>query len=286
MRSRLPRSFSLIAGALALLFGPDCSSAPSSPELPADASTEEAVEPPGVTLTAATWTRSFDLTGVTPEPDGGFSVETNLGYRVHVHEGWLAHHSVSLSPCDPAENDNAEETRSFGLPIKSAFAHAETQDPSTIETLLVEDLTNLDDAELGASSFPPALYCRAHWLVARATGEQIEPEGVDMGLSTVRLAASWSRGETSGEFAIDTWWPQAILINIEDAASPEDLAQARDDGASRFALISIRRPLGRAFDGIDFDSDAVTEDQIAGWLLDNLVAGADLSIELWSPSPK
>jgi hypothetical protein len=190
-----------------------------------------------------------------------------------------------LSPCDAAKS-NAEEARFWGFSIKSAFAHEENQDPSSIEALVVEDLTRLDDAELGASSFPPALYCRAHWLVARPTGEQIAPEGVDMSGSSVRLAGSWSRGGASGEFSIDTWWPQAILLNIEDAASPEDLEQAREDGASRFAIVTIRRPLGRAFDGIDFDSDAVTEDQIAGWLLDNLVAGADLSIELWSPSPK
>lgn len=244
------------------------------------------MEPPGVTLAAATWTRAWDLAGVTPEPDGGFSVDTDLGYRVRITEGWLAHHSVSLSPCDPAES-TSEEANSWGFSlIKSAFAHEEDQDPSAIEALLVEDLTYLDDAELGASSFPPAHYCRAHWLVARPTGEQISPEGVEMGGSSVRLSGAWSKGNASGTFSIDTWWPHAILVDIEDAASPEDIEQAREDGASRFAFITIRRPLGRAFDGIDFGSDDVTEDQIAGWLLEHIVAGADLSVELWAPAAK
>jgi hypothetical protein len=144
---------SLLAGSLALLFGPDCSSASDTAEL---LSNTGAVEARGVTLTAATWKRVWDRTGVTPDPDGGFSVDTDLGYRVHVTEGWLSHHSVSLSPCETA-GDTAEEARSWSLPIKSAFAHEENQDPSTIEALVVEDLTRLDDAELGASSFPPAL---------------------------------------------------------------------------------------------------------------------------------
>lgn len=281
--NRPPRTVSLFAGAFALLFGPDCSSATNTSEL----RTNTTEHPPGVTLTAATWTRAWDLSAVTPEPDGGFSVDTNLGYRVRVTEGWLVHHSISLTPCDPPEN-GAEEANlgdfPFAIAIKSAFAHDEAKDPSAIEALRIEDLTNLDDAELGASSFPPAVYCRAHWLVARPTGEQIEPESVSMGGSSVRLAGSWSRGGDSGAFSIDTWWPQAILIDIEDAAIPDDLEQAKRDGASRFAFITIRRPLGRAFDGIDFGSSDVTEDQIAGFFLDNVVAGADLSVELWSPS--
>lgn len=280
MRPRLPRSFSVIAGALALLFGPDCSSASDTAELIQDTG---AVEARGVTLTAATWKRVWDRTGVTPDPDGGFSVDTDLGYRVHVTEGWLAHHSVSLSPCDAAKS-NAEEARFWGFSIKSAFAHEENQDPSSIEAMVVEDLTRLDDAELGASSFPPALYCRAHWLVARSTGEQTAPEGVDMGGSSLRLSGAWSRGGVTEAFAIDTWWPQAILLDIEDAASPEALREAQGDRAIRFAFVTLRRPLGRAFDGVDFET--ATEDQIAGWLLDNLVAGAEVSVELWSPSSK
>jgi hypothetical protein len=273
-----PRSIALIAGALTLLFGPDCSSGSDTAELH---TTEQ--EPRGVTLAAATWTRAWDRTGVMPDPDGGFSIDTNLGYRVHVTEGWLAHHSVSFSPCETA-NTSAEGAGFRGLPIKTARAHEEDQDPSAIEALLVEDLTSLDDAELGAISFPPALYCRAHWLVARSTGEQTAPEGVDMGGSSLRLSGAWSRGGVTEAFAIDTWWPQAILLDIEDAASPEALREAQGDRAIRFAFVTLRRPLGRAFDGVDFET--ATEDQIAGWLLDNLVAGAEVSVELWSPSSK
>jgi hypothetical protein len=278
MRRRLPRSVSLLAGAIALLLAPDCATKSNTTDFQSNTTAEE---PRGVTLTAATWTRSWDKTGVTPHPEGGFSVDTDLGYRVHVTEGWLTHHSVSFSPCEPA-GGAAEDAHWWSSPIKSARAHAEDKNPSTIEALLVEDLTSLDDAELGAVSFPPALYCRAHWLVARSTGEQISPEGVDMGGSSVRLSGTWSRGGVTEAFSVDTWWPHALLLDIEAIASPEDLAEARDDGASRFAFVTLRRPLGRAFDGVDFETS--TEDQIAGWLLDNLVAGAHLSVDLWSPS--
>lgn len=276
MTPRLPRSAPALVGALALLAAPGCSSGSNTAELILNT---EAEAPPGVTLAAATWTRATDPTGITPEPEGGWSVETDLGYRVRVVDGWLSHHSVSLAPCDITAQ-TAEDARSIGLPLASAPAHAEDQDPSAIEALLAEDLTRLGDAELGASSFPPARYCQTHWLVARATGEQLAPEGIAMESSSLRVSGTWSRAGITMPFAIDTWWPQAILADI--AAPDDELATAGADGKTHFAFITIRRALGRAFDGIPFET--ATDDQVAGTLLNSLVAGADVTVELWSPS--
>jgi hypothetical protein len=266
-------ALALLSGLSALLFAPSCTRAPGE----SAGSAEDAEE--GVVLSAATWSIAWDLDRVTLAAEGGFSVDTDLGYHVKVESGWLVDYSASFGPCNPAPATSTAAV--FGLPIATAHAHPEEVDPSELLSLHVEDLAHPVDAELGAVSFPPVRYCRAHWLVARGKGVLDAPEGVDMLGRSVRLSGTWSRGTASGEIAIDTWWPQGRLVDLEEVVAPDALAEARQDGRTRFAFVTVRRPLGRAFDGIEFET--ATDAQVAGRLLDNLVGGTTLAVTLEAP---
>jgi hypothetical protein len=176
-----------------------------------------------------------------------------------------------------------EETGAWvfpGLSVRSARAHAEDIDPSWIEVMAAEDLTH--PAEIAASSaFAPVRYCRAHWLLARGSDALASPEAVDLRGRSVWMRGTWSKDGASGSFAVDTWWPQGKLVDLEEAVDRDEFEAARADGATRFAFITVRRRLGRAFDRIDFAT--ATPEIVAGTLIDNLVEGAAIEVDLAAP---
>ncbi len=99
-----------LAGALALLFAPDCKGpegAASAPETADGGGAGGAGggalnTPEGVVLAASVWTFAWNTEGAVFPDGGGVEVETDLGYRVHVDVGRILSHSVSFGPCDSA----------------------------------------------------------------------------------------------------------------------------------------------------------------------------------------
>jgi len=279
----MPRSPSpwtpIFAGALALLFAPDCTR-PLDPAETEEIGTAVLDETDGVVLSAAVWTLAWDDEGVSWPEGGGFDVETDLGYRVHVDSAWILSHSVSFGRCDTFADGSGEQASWWGLPVRSAHAHAEDTDPSTIETSRIEDLTKAHDVEV-STSFEAARYCRAHWLLARPTEPATGAEGVSMENRSVLLEGTFERGGVVTPFAIDTWWPHGILLDLPWTMGSGDYEVARRDGEARHAFVTVTRHLGALFDGIDFE--VASQDQIDGTLIDNLAGGADITIELWAP---
>jgi hypothetical protein len=272
-------------GALSLLFAPDCTAPLEDPESDGGSGTGSgaaagggAEEPAGVLLAASRWTLAWDQSGVVALQDGGFELETDLGYRVRVTSGRILIHNLSFGLCDPGAASAGSEGAFWSLPVRSAHAHDQS-DPSTLEASLIEDLLDPHETEL-AGSFPPARYCRAHWLLARPTSPTTGPADIAMANRSLVLTGTFERDGEAHDLAVDTWWPQGRLVDLEAAIAPEALAAARKDGRARHAFVTVTRHLGRLFDGIDFE--ATTDDQVAGLVIDNLVAGSEIHAELWS----
>lgn len=275
--SRRPSPWaSAAAGVLALLFAPHCAG-PGAREAE-EIGTAVADETDGVVISAAVWTLAWDDEGVSYPEAGGFEVETDLGYRVHVESGWVLSHSVSLGPCETASAP--AEASWWGLGVRTARAHTGSTEPSTIETSRIEDLLSARDVEV-SNSFPAARYCRAHWLLARPTGETAGAEGVSMENRSVLLNGTFERGGVAAGFAIDTWWPQGVLIDLPLTMDGAEHEAARRDGEPRHAFVTVTRYLGRMFDGVDFE--VASQDEIDGRVLDNLAGGADIEVALWDP---
>lgn len=274
---------SALAGALMLFFAPHCTVEAGSDGGAGGASMDEPRdEEQGAVIGAAVWELTWDRSGVVDDASGsGWSVENDLGYRVHVTSGWILDHSVSLGPCEIPKTDGGAAWLPLRFGIRAAHAHDDA-DASAIEMMHAEDLTRLDDAGPWPSVFPKTRYCRAHWLVARATTPSDAPAGVDLGQTSVRVAGTWERDGEAHDFAIDTWWPQGHLQDLGDVTDPAEIAAARADGEARWAWITVRRRLGVLFDGIDFAVDS--DDQVAGTLVDNLVSSAEMRVELRWPN--
>lgn len=275
LRQWMSRLLPTIGFAFALLATPHCAIREPNGEIPSNAI--ETAEH-GVVLSAATWTLGYDTEGVEFDSNGGFSVTTNLGYRVHVDAGHLVLHRVALVPC-PSEP--IETTSFFGLSITSAFAHEEETDPSSMETLAISDMVQPKANEIGANAFEPARYCQVYWLVARGMEGAVAKGGFDMSNRSVFFAGTWERGGASGPLLVDTWWPAGVFVNLQSIAEPNVFEAAAAEPSVHFTWIGIDVALGTIFDDIEFevDSDAI----IADTILDNIILDAKMTVDLQSP---
>jgi len=235
-------------------------------------------EEDGVILSAATWTLGWKSEGVEFDAAGGFTLTTNLGYRVHIDTGHVVLHRVALIPC-PAASTNT--TAWVSLSIASALAHEEDADESSMETLAVSDVVHPKATEIGANTFAPVRYCQVYWLVARGMDGAAATDELDMSNRSIYFEGSWERKGESGPLLVDTWWPAGIITDMKSIVDPQSYATAAAEPSVHFMWIGIDVALGKMFDDIEFvaDSEAIIADSI----LDNVIANAELTVDLQSP---
>lgn len=265
----------LLAGAFALLCAPSCSelqsaTAPSGSGGSGGSGGSAGI---GALIRGATWSLTWDTERVIRPAGGGWTVDTDRGYRVHVTSGWLVDYSVSLGLCDSSGQGGGDAGalgRLFG--VRPAYAH-EDGNASTMDLQHAEDLTgDLTPHRPWSAAFAAARYCRVHWLAGRGDQRLDAPEGIDLQGQSLVLAGTWERDGASHDLAVSTWWPQGYLVDF--------VAAGADDGEAKIARITVKRSLGTLFDGIDLATSS--DDQVAGLVLENLAAHAESTVELWS----
>ena len=270
----------LLAGAFALLCAPSCAGerGATGSIAPAGSGGSGGSSGPsgtGALVRGATWSLTWDTERVSRPEGGGWSVDTDRGYRVHVSSGWLVTYSVSLGLCESSGQGGGGGAlgRLFG--VRAAYAH-EDGNASTIDVQHAEDLTgSLEPHRPWSAAFAAARYCKVHWLAGRGDPRLDSPDGVDLQGQSLALAGTWELDGALHDLAVSTWWPQGYLVDL-DASGGEGAG----DGEARIARITVKRSLGTLFDGIDFAT--ASDDQIAGSVLENLALHAESRVELWS----
>ena len=275
------RAAALLAGVVALLFAPSCvgdrgsagSKASTGGGGSGGAGGSSGSGASRALIRGATWSLTWDTERVSRPAGGGWSVDTDRGYRVHVISGWLVTYSVSLGLCEDGGQGGGALGLLFG--VRSAYAH-EDGNASTIDVQHAEDLTgSFEPHRPWSAAFAAARYCRVHWLTGRADQRVDSPEGIDLQGQSLVVAGSWERDGATHDLAVSTWWPQGYLVDLD--ASGGD---APDDGEARVAQITVKRSLGSLFDGIDLAT--ATDDEVAGTVLENLATHAEAKVTLWS----
>lgn len=276
LRQTISRLLPPLGFALALFCTPHC--AQQEPGAKVDAKKEEVAVEDGVVLSAATWTLDWTTDGVEFDAAGGFSLTTNLGYRVHIETGQLVMHRVALIPC-PAKP--ADTTTFLSLSIASAYAHEENADPSSMETLTVTDVVHPKTREIGANAFAPVRYCQVYWLVARGMDGATSTDGLDMSNRSIYFKGTWERNGESGPLLVDTWWPMGVIADMKSIVEPTIYSAAGADSSVHFVWVDLDIAMGKLFDDIEFgvDSEAIVADS----MLDNIVANTQLTVDLQSP---
>jgi hypothetical protein len=262
--ARRPGTIARATAALVLATGvPECGAVVD------DATRDEAAADGGARASAASWTLAWDRSGVTPAEGGGWDVETDRGYRVHLAAGAIVLHSVSLGVCPgdagAAGGDGGLSSwLTRAIAVRAAAAH-EDVDPSTLDIDVEEDL--VDPVELGPlhARFAAGRYCRAHWLVARSDAAGGDP----FARLSLRVRGTWTRGDRAGSFDLRTGWPEGQLVEL--AAAGAATATLGGSGSAR-AVVRVERRLATLFDGVDFAgaSDAA----ILGRAIANVVGTA------------
>lgn len=275
LRCKINRLVSLVGFGLALVGTPHCAQNEANQ---GDSSNDIEEAADGVILSAATWTLDWNTEGVEFDPAGGFSLTTNLGYKLHIDAGHVVLHRVALIPCPVPPSDTQAF---FSLSIASALAHEENADPSSMETLAVADALHPKSFEIGANAFTPVRYCQMYWLVARGMEGAVGTGNLDMSNRSIYFQGTWERNGDSGPLLIDTWWPTGVITDMKSIVEPDLYASATAESSVHFTWIGIEIPLGRMFDDIEFGADS--EAIIADSVLDNIIGEAAMTVDLQAP---
>ena len=181
--------------------------------------------------------------------DEGWRVTTDRGYDVEVTEGFLITYSVQLAPCaDDELGYSIDPRRLFG--VGQAWAgHGGPEDPSAWLMGIAEDLAKPQQVSLQPVPLNTGVYCRAHYLVARAeTKTRGLPNDFNMVGTSLYVAGTAALDDGPAQpFSIWSTLPVGELITWGDPISPVDLSDGGID-------VTITRDLGRLFDGIAFET--------------------------------
>jgi hypothetical protein len=204
--------------------------------------------------------------------DGGWSVETDLGYRVRIDRGRLVTHSIELVACTDVEAA-ADAPRRSPLTLlrpRVAFAgHGEPNNPTKVVVARGEDLSRPETTELGQVELDglslAESYCEGFLLAAAATLDAASGSSEPVGASLV-LEGSW-RAPGSDEdqpllLRSELAWGGAGALAVEPPRRVS-LASLTERGAlgswrpalsSAQAQVTLERDLGALFDGLDLAS--------------------------------
>ena len=222
------------------------------------------------------------LEGVTQTPDRtAWEVTNDLGYRVRVTRGYVTSYSMELVEC--RKDTAATPLASLGTFLWSVVegtasaGHATgTPNPAAIRPMQVESLTAPTAHQVGAALLAPQTYCQLHYLVARADREAPGlPADLDMVDTSLHIDGTYRAPGTTADtpFTLHTAVAYGALF---DHTVNSSAALHVDTGTSA-TQVTVRRHLGRIFDGVDFVK--MTDRMIAGQVLKSLVDHIEVDIE-------
>ncbi len=219
----------------------------------------------------------WELGAAQPSPDGlGWVVDTDLGYTVHVESGWISTYSVQLIECEDQDDahthDDDDLAALWNAVAGSGVAwagHSGETDASISTAGVVETLDGTMTAELAAVTVTNSTrYCEAHWLAFRADDTVQGNDDGSLDGRTLWLTGTYRApgDDVDSPFIIETSLGNGVILGLPTVI----------DTASTGAVITVRRELGRLFDGVEFATDA--DARIEQRILANLVASASVVV--------
>jgi hypothetical protein len=195
---------------------------------------------PGVLLESLTWRTEWDTAGIT-RLETGWSTTTDLGYTVTITAGQVITYSLGLLPCP-------EASLGWGLIGTAHAAHGPSLNETSLPAPQAADVAALADASLAHLTFPPARYCTAEALIARADQHtQGIPEGVEMIGRSLSLTGQWRRDGEERSFDLTT---------TLSTSSRAELTALPPTGQGSHGTLTTRLHPARMFDGIELSEES------------------------------
>lgn len=171
-----------------------------------------------------------------PVPDGGWTVENNLGYRVQVRDGYVLSYSAVLNQCQH-QHRLIDWLLSKLLTPTAQAGHSTNADPAQTRVSLTESLAAPTASEWGTVTVNEPAYCRGHYLTA-VNGTE----------SSLYIEGRYQRGGDAQPFMLNTAQAWGAL----DDLSSVDGASVHVQPGSEPIRVRVIRPLDTLFDDADF----------------------------------
>ncbi len=205
-----------------------------------------------------------------PRRSGGWAVRTDLGYTVRVGAGRLVTRGLELVPCHafpPPRAHSPLGPRIGPAPVRAGHSSL-IRSESRIPLSQQEDLLRPRRTVLDSLTVTDPEYCRVHYLLARAT--RAPP-----GAAAIEVSGTWAkRGraeETPFRIRSTGAFGGFVDLKLESGGSVASL------GIVGGIELTVSRPLGAMFDGVDF---AAGSSETHGMqILRTLVSGATATVQ-------
>lgn len=194
----------------------------------------------------------------------GWQVTNDLGYEVHVKQGYLVNRSIELVECPARSTHESHGWLLDTFAPTSAYAgHGDDEhDESRISAPYIESLANPASSDLERVLVHQTAYCQAHYLI----GEGIEtsqnlPAELDMLGLSMFLAGEYKApdAESATPFTISTELAWGRLTDLMAPDSNGSLSQTMLTIEGQTVDVTIRRELRSLFDGVDFKTMSATD---------------------------
>ena len=216
-------------------------------------------ETKGMNLSSVVYRVNWNQEGVVQDKGGGWMVQSDLGYKVHLRRGFLVTYGASLKPCEPTNQTGSRWSPLF-WGANAWAGHGQFQDASAVHSTIVEDLTTLNPRLLGQATFPLASYCEAELLIARSDHKtQNLPKEVDMLQHSLYLDLLWSKDDSKDV-------PLEVKVKLAHSGS----AAFSSSTQSSSLTVTQTRLVSGLFDQIEFKTEHPA--RVARQVLSNLMS--------------
>lgn len=204
-----------------------------------------------------TYFADWDTSGIETLPDGGWRVTNDLGYEVHVLDGYVVSYRVTSLECSHSHS-LFEWLLEQLMPAPVKAGHGSEADPAMLAAPFIESLVEPESREWGTVTVNEPSYCQGHYLLGKADRNT---EGVDQSIEGTTL---FIHGTYSGQpFTIKTGLAWGHLHDFMQDDRPVHVQIGEET-----VKIMFTRQLSTLFDGLDFDT--FEDDERAHAVLRNL----------------
>jgi hypothetical protein len=223
----------------------------------------------------------WDLEGVSLADDGAsWTVVTDLGYEVTVHESYFVSASVQLTQCVEEEGILGRVWSTlFGIPSARA-GHSSEYNPAAVTLGIVERLNQLTNVDAGTTTELTERFCSVHYLVAAGDKEtRALPDAIQMVDRSLYVQGTWKAPDSDVvvPFTVDSALGWGALTELYPPGSYKTPgAQFEVEPVDAGVLVVVRRRAQVMFDGVDFASDG--ENVLPTRILSAMFAGIEIGV--------
>ena len=207
----------------------------------------------------------------------GWMVTNDLGYQVHLKQGYLVTYSTELIECPSNAAQTSWHLDQIG-PQPAYAGHGADPSEARITASVVEDLAHPLASTIETVAVTASSYCQGHYVIGPAGVETTRnlPQQIDLIGTSLFIQGDYQDPETAAitPFTIQTKLPGGVIADLTSVEAINEPVQVLTGSVP--IEVTLRRDLGSLFDGVDFGQ--MSEQEQARGVLRSLTGSTSLLI--------